>query len=651
MKKKKASMLSVIAYLIAIIFVSIVIFKVFTFAVERHPDIEVRKFANSYDYALNAPEEVEIFHAFPQSFFQGCGIGAVLFNVDRDDYGNIIDGSHLGVSRCGELCIEYHSTMSTVMAAMFAFDFARGIFEIVTAKFGGSVISEAGKEYVQKYGVTNFKVAAYKQLLRKKMDAYTQSGGTITRFFKTRVIRGAVKSPLAKITGKKALRTAMTEAGTEAVTRKAIKQIWGATTQEVLSTTLGAKFKEVLRVKTNNLFRPLKSNIGEDFAIRTISENPGVTKEILAAGFEQGLYVEIITGTINPVDAIAEAKRYSVQSGIRSLDGGMYVLKNIPPTAPGKSQSISSFIATLKRKATTHTGVRITDSMQKAMDAAVSQNSFEPLTDYFARATHGGLNQQYASLFLETTVDFARTNKDIVMSAIESTTIDSSFQATFLSRVIADQAASTVFSGDGLSFINAIKGIASRSIRIGEKFVKFEEAVVRGQIRTAVTGTGIGAVKRDVIMNAGFSFTELFLRLPSPGTFLGVCCFVGYKYRSYARRFALEAAQFTSSIVGGFIPGSALFQAFLDLQTLDIYAGEIDNCRNDISFYQYIKDNSISLHGTELEEKKEATKMVLNAVPGLPFFPQNVTILINYIDSPSFMKVQKNYTTINYEIW
>ena len=77
--RKKASMLSILAYLIAIIFIAVVLYKVFTFSIEKYPGIEVREISNEYDYALNAPEDVQIPHIFPATYFGGCGIGAILF--------------------------------------------------------------------------------------------------------------------------------------------------------------------------------------------------------------------------------------------------------------------------------------------------------------------------------------------------------------------------------------------------------------------------------------------------------------------------------------------------------------------------------------------------------------------------------------------
>ena len=94
--KKKASMMSTIAFLIAIIFIALVLYKVFTFAVEQTPEIQIRQTANKIDYALNAPEDVEIIHVFPASVMEGCGIGAIMFKVDEVG-SDIIDGSHMAI--------------------------------------------------------------------------------------------------------------------------------------------------------------------------------------------------------------------------------------------------------------------------------------------------------------------------------------------------------------------------------------------------------------------------------------------------------------------------------------------------------------------------------------------------------------------------
>lgn len=118
---KKASMLSAIAYLIAIICIALVLYKVITFSVETTPGVEVRKAANSFDYAFNAPEDVSVVHAFPGSYFEGCGIGAVMFNVKRGD-GSIDPGSHLAISRCGYGCYQYYNIMIGIVGGSIALE-------------------------------------------------------------------------------------------------------------------------------------------------------------------------------------------------------------------------------------------------------------------------------------------------------------------------------------------------------------------------------------------------------------------------------------------------------------------------------------------------------------------------------------------------
>ncbi|UCD03846.1 MAG: hypothetical protein JSW73_04880 [Candidatus Woesearchaeota archaeon] len=638
--RKKASMLSILAYLIAIIFIAVVLYKVFTFSVEKYPAIEVRELSNEYDYALNAPENVHIPHIFPATYFEGCGIGAVLFDVNKDSEGNLVHGTHMGISRCGDGCIDYFNLMTGIMAAMLAFDTAQGVWEVATAWFAGHLVSRAVSEAF-KEGMESVAQKGTREIMEEFIEE--QGGSAASKYIKKKMVKSGSKSYLGKVFGTKFLKEAAEQASGEAVEKTLVKQAWQSISKQLLGESLGKKAKNYLKEKLGLLFKGVEDVVGPgdlakkvqgEFLSESVLElfvnNPNLREELVEQQFEtaalavmkkSGKSGEAFMGAI--VHKPQTLLPYDVGPGLKTLDDSINTLTWVPAVY---TDDILDYVEANSVRSPT---VWYAGGLDAVVKECRWSGNLDPLLDFFKR------NGDSTGILTGATQDFASSGM-IPNSVIRQAVIDTgddAFQKHFVARVLAKESAEVFFTGASKELVEKTTKLSLRPSKIAKMFAKYtvglEIKVAKAYaLRVVPAGTATGAGARDAIgITFGF-FEEHVLGLPHPGHFLGMCCFK----TDYTTRFIIEMGQFASGLFGA-VPGMSFVQAALDKLTLDIYSEEIDLCKRDIYLYSYIKDGGITPESPEFTPEKKAKRWT-----GLI---ETDTVLINYVDAPRILFLNK----------
>lgn len=622
--------MSVIAYIIAIIFISLVIYKVFVFSIESHPDIEVRNLANEYDYALNAPEEVEIYHFFPNTYFQGCGAGAALFDVHKDTAGDLQPGGgYLGIARCGDTCIDYYNSMSGIVYALFLLDSAKLTLEVVSTIFAAGsfnqVIARGGEGTEQALRKSGKKVVL--EIMEKESK---NSDSFITKYFKERAIKNYAKSPISRYITKGTLKLT----GYADLAGSFSRKIWKETTEEALNTlAIGKAYRKAVS-------KSVTETMSDFTTIPEFSASTWDPKVIAAMSLSEGneeLLERELRGSVGlTVDSLSPSKlddlwkntdKLDISTGIKNKPE-TNVLRNLNPAT--NSKEIADFAENLENNAKSFVGdsdwyYELTDQIQKLK---ADPNELTNTLDFFAK------DDLYDDVLISSTKTFAEDNSKLMRNLVTLPDEKKLFSTNMISTKLTDIA----LNADGGKFITGVKKAVSRPNKILKKLNKFDKAV-ETKIRISIVGTGVGAVGRDAVVNTGTIVGD-FIGLPKGDSFLGTCCF----HTDYVQRLGLEIGQFSTLLLSKFAIVEAVTDLTIDVLTLQIYADEIDLCKEDISLYNFIKDDyTIQKDNYAVSSEKAATKRV-------GVF-QDEKILYNYINSPKILSLEKRPYEVNISVW